>query len=220
MNRRDFSLQLTGVAGATALAGLGLGLPGIAQAQAAPVEGKDYLRLKTPLQLPKTGKIEVVEFFWYGCPHCNAFEPLVEPWAAKLAADVHFRRVPVAFDVLKEIHQQIYFTWEALGLVDTMHAKTFNRFHVQHKPINREADMLSFAEESGLDVAKVKQAWESFSVATKMRQAKQLSDDYQIDGVPEIGIAGRFTTSPSLGAGAAAALTTADYLINVVRTGA
>ncbi len=215
MNRRDFSLQLAAVGGATALCGLGL--PGAAFAQAgAPVEGKDYNKLKTPINLPKTGKVEVIEFFWYGCPHCNAFEPTIEPWIAKLPADVHFRRVHVQFDALKEIHQQVFYTWEVLGLVEQMHVKTFARFHVQHKPINSESDMLAFAQESGLDVAKVKQAWESFSVQTKMRQAKQLSDDYGVDGVPMIGIHGRYTTSPSMG-GMKECLATTDYLVNTLR---
>lgn len=218
MNRRDFSLQLAAVGGATMLCGLGL--PGAAFAQSGqPFEGKDYNRLKTPINLPKTGKVEVIEFFWYGCPHCNAFEPTIEPWIAKLPADVHFRRVHVQFDALKEIHQQVFYTWDVMGLVEQMHKKTFDRFHVAHKPINSESDMLAFAQESGLDVAKVKQAWESFSVQTKMRQAKQLSEDYAVDGVPMIGIHGRYTTSPSMG-GMKECLATTDWLVDRVRKGA
>src|SRR5471032_3229071 len=200
MNRREFSLQLAGVAGAAALSSLGL--PGLAFASpSAPVEGTDYTKLKTPINLPRTGKVEVIEFFWYGCPHCNAFEPTIEPWIAKLPADVHFRRVPVAFDALKEIHQRIYYTWEALGLVDAMHVKTFLRFHVQHHPINSRGDMLAFAQESGLDTTKVQQAWDSFGVQTKLRQARQLEDDYAVDQMPEMGIQGRFTATIQPGAG-------------------
>ena len=216
MNRREFSLQLAGLAGAAALASLGL--PNLAFAQGGPVEGKDFEKLKTPVPMPANGKVEIVEFFWYGCPHCYHFEPTLEPWVAKLPADIRYRRVPAAFGALMETHQQIYYTWEVLDLVEKMHAKTFNRFHVEHKPINREADMLAFAQESGLDVAKVKTAWNSFSVQTKMRQAKQLSEDYNVDGVPEIGVQGRFVTAPSMG-GAANALATTDYLVNVIRKG-
>ncbi len=215
MNRREFSLQLAGVAGAAALSSLGL--PGLALASTgAPVDGTDYNTLKTPLALPKTGKVEVIEFFWYGCPHCFAFEPVIEPWIAGVPADVHFRRVPVQFDALKEIHQRIYYTWEAMGLVEAMHTKTFNRFHVQRKPINNEQDMLAFAQENGLDVAKVKQNWGSFGVSTKLAQAKQLSDDYRVDGVPMIGIHGRYTTAPSMG-GPVACLATTDALIARLR---
>ena len=217
MNRREFSLQLAGVAGVAALTTL---LPGLAfAAPAAPVEGTDYARLKTPLTLPKTGKVEVIEFFWYGCPHCAAFEPTLEPWIAKLPADVHFRRVHVQFNALQEIHQRIYYTWETLGLVERMHAKTFERFHVQRKPINSEADMLAFAQENGLDVARIKSTWEGFGMATKIAQAQQTCDDYRVDGVPMIGIHGRYTTGPSMN-GAAASLATTDTLIAQLRASA
>ena len=158
----------------------------------------------------------MIEFFWYGCPHCFAFEPTLEPWIAKLPADVHFRRVPVQFDALKEIHQRIYYTWEALGLVDAMHTKTFNRFHVQHKPINSEEDMLAFAQENGLDVAKVKQAWESFGVARRA-QARQLSEDYRVDGVPMIGIHGRYTYGAVDGRPDLCLASSTDALIDRVR---
>jgi len=194
MNRREFSLQLAGLAGAAALASLGL--PARA-ADGTPVDGKDYTRLSKPLPMNATGKVEVVEFFWYGCPHCFAFEPTLEPWAAKLPPDVHFVRVPVAFDALKEIHQQIYYTWDALGLVEQMHRKTFDRFHVAHKPINREDDMLAFAKENGLDAAKVKAAWESFGVQTRLRGAERMEQDYGIDHMPQMAVQGRWTTASS-----------------------
>ena len=215
MNRREFSLQLAGVAGAAALSGLAL--PGLAVASpSAPVDGTDYTTLKTPLPEARTGKVEVVEFFWYGCPHCFAFEPTIEPWIARQPADVHFHRIHVGFSALHEVHARIYYTWEALGLIEAMHAKTFNRFHVQRKPINSEKDMLDFAQENGLDVAKVKQTWESFGVGTKIAQAKQLTEDYRCDGVPMIGIHGRYTTSPSMG-GPDACLATTDALVARLR---
>ena len=214
MNRREFSVQLAGVAGAAALSTL---LPGLAFASpAAPVEGTDYDRLKTPVNLPKTGKVEVLEFFWYGCPHCNHFEPTIEPWIAKLPADVHFRRVHVQFNARQAIHQRIYYTWEMMGLVDRMHAKTFERFHVERKPIDSEDDMLAFAKENGLDVAKVKSTWEGFGMGTRVAQAQQLCDDYRVDGVPMIGIHGRYTTSASQG-GEAACLATTDSLVAQLR---
>ncbi len=214
MNRREFSLQVAGVAGAAALTSL---LPGLAFASpTAPVEGKDFERLKTPLTLPKTGKVEVIEFFWYGCPHCNAFEPTLEPWIAKLPADVHFSRVHVQFNARQEIHQRIYYTWDALGLLGQMHAKTFARFHVERKPIDSEDDMLAFAKENGLDVAKVKATWNSFGMTSKIRQAQQQCDDYRIDGVPMIGIHGRYTTAPSMN-GSAECLQTTDALVAQLR---
>jgi thiol:disulfide interchange protein DsbA len=217
-NRRDFALQLTGLAGAAALAGLGLPAPARAQGGGL-IEGTDYLRLSKPQSTPAPGKIDVIEFFWYGCPHCNALEPTLEPWVAKLPHDVNFRRQPVAFDALKQIHAQIFFTWEALGVLDQMHAKTFARFHVQHRPINREEDMLAFAKDSGLDVAKVKAAWESFGVQTRVHQAERIEQDYRIDHMPQFAVQGRWTTASS-GPGRPEVLAVTDGLIAMARKGA
>ena len=213
MDRRTFSL-------AAALALAGAGLPGRARAQGgAPVENRDYAALAKPLAVPANGKIEVIEFFWYACPHCFAFEPTLEAWISHLPADVHFRRVPVGFDALKETHQRIFYTWEALGLVDSMHLKTFERFHVQKRPINTEKDMLEFAQESGLDTPKVAATWNSFSVQTKCGEAKRLEDDYDIERMPEMAIAGRFVAIAQPATGPASVLATTDWLVNKVRHG-
>jgi thiol:disulfide interchange protein DsbA len=220
ITRRRFSLQLAGSAGAAGLASLGLA-PTRALAQGEPVEGKEYLKL--PKALPVSapaGQIEVTEFFWYGCPHCYALEPMLEPWRAKLPADVHFRLVPYDFgEALREVHQRIFCTWEALGLVEKMHTRTFDRFHRDHKPINTEKDMLAFAGESGLDVAKVKDAWNSFGVQVKMRQAKQTCDDYGIHSTPMLAIQGRFETEPSMAGSNEKVLAVTDWLVNRVRKG-
>jgi len=217
MKRREFSLlPLAGLGGLVA----GSALPGLAQAQATPVEGQQYTRLAQPVPVPASGKIEVVEFFWYGCPHCFAFEPAIGPWSKKLPADVSFRRVHVAFDALKERHQKMYYALEAIGAVEQMHAKVFNRFHVEHKPLNTEADIVAFMAANGVDKAKFEAAMGSFGVTTKMRQAKQMSEAFRIDSVPTIGIQGRFTTSPAQGGSADGALLVANYLIAQVRKGA
>jgi thiol:disulfide interchange protein DsbA len=220
MQRRRFSMQLAGVAGAAGLASLGLA-PSTTRAQAAPVAGKEYLKLEAPAPVTAPqGKIEVIEFFWYGCPHCYAIEPLIEPWRAKLPADVHFRLVPFDFDeALREVHKRIYCTWEVLGLVEKMHAKTFDRFHRDHKPINTEKDMLAFAAENGLDVAKVKDAWNSFGLQVKMRQAKQTCEQYGIHSTPVLAVQGRYETEPSLAGSGEKAIAVTDWLINQVRKG-
>ncbi len=215
MDRRTFALNAAGLAGALVLAGTS----GRAAAQGAPVEGRDFQALAKPIAVPANGKIEVIEFFWYACPHCFAFEPTIEAWIARLPADVHFRRIPVGFDALKETHQRIFYTWEALGLVDQMHLKTFTRFHVQKRPIDTERAMLDFAQESGLDVAKVGQAWNSFSVQTKCREARRLEDDYGIEHMPEMAVAGRFVAVAQPEAGPASVLVTTDWLVNRVRRG-
>jgi thiol:disulfide interchange protein DsbA len=219
LDRRRFSIQIAGAAGAAGLASLGLS-PATALAQGTPVAGKDYIRLSPPVPTTSPGKIEVIEFFWYGCPHCFELEPMIEPWASKLPADVHYRLVPFDFgEALREVHQRIFCTWEALGLVEQMHKKTFERFHVQRKPVNTESDMLKFAADSGLDVAKVKDAWNSFGVATKMRQAKQTCEQYHVQSTPVVAIQGRFETEPGLTGSGEKTLAVADYLINLVRKG-
>jgi thiol:disulfide interchange protein DsbA len=212
MNRRRFTTQLAAVAAVS-------GLPLAARAQGAPVEGRDYARLAQPLAMPATGKIEVVEFFGYWCPHCNSFEPALDAWARKLPADVVFRRVPVAFSAPQEPYAKIYFTLEAMGLLEQMHRKVFAAIHVQRQHLDKDSEILAFMTANGVDSAKFSEIYKSFTVASKFKQARQLADAYRIDGVPTIGIHGRFFTSPSLAGGSEQALKVADHLIQRARQG-
>jgi thiol:disulfide interchange protein DsbA len=209
MKRRQFSAALA--TGALAAANL----PHAAQAQGgAPVEGKDYVRLGSPLPAPPGGKVEVVEFFWYGCPHCNAFEPILEPWAAKLPTSVSFRRVPVAFREEPFVaHQRIYYALEEMNLVDTMHRRVFAAIHVDHLRLDKPAEIAAFMTKNGVDGTKFLQYYNGFSVQTKARQAAQLAQAYKIDGVPAIGIQGKYFTSATLAGNHEQALAVADYLI-------
>ena len=210
MNRREFGLN------ASVLALAGLALP--AGAQGGPVEGKDFMRVAQPV--PMTGdKIEVVEFFGYWCPHCHAFEPALDTWVKKLPASVNFRRMPVAFNAAQEPAQRLYFGIEALGLVDTLHRKVFAAMHVERKRLDKDSEIADFAKANGVDPAKLQDAMKSFSVATKMRQARQLSEAYRIEGVPTLGIHGRFMTSPSIAGSQERALAVADALIGQARKG-
>ncbi|MBL8351461.1 MAG: thiol:disulfide interchange protein DsbA/DsbL [Burkholderiaceae bacterium] len=210
MNRREFGLN------ASLLALSGLAVP--AWAQGGPVEGKDFLRVAQPV--PVTGdKIEVVEFFGYWCPHCNAFEPALDAWVKRLPATVNFRRVPVAFNAAQEAAQRLYFGIEALGLVETLHRKVFGWIHVERKRIDKDADITAFAQASGTDPVKLLDASKSFSAATKVRQARQLVEGFRIEGVPTLGIQGRWMTSPSIAGSQERALATADVLIAQARKG-
>jgi len=212
MNRRRFALRLAATAAAP-----GLALQ--AFAQAAPVEGRDYARLAQPLPMPATGKVEVIEFFGYWCPHCNAFEPALDAWSRKLPADVAFRRVPVAFSAPQEPYAKIFLSLEAMGLLDQMHRKVFNAIHVQHQRLEKESEILAFVTANGIDATKFSETYKSFTVASKFKQARQLADAYRIDGVPTIGIHGRFFTSPSLAGSAEQALKVTDALIQRARLG-
>ncbi len=206
MNRRRFKLCLAAACGVACM-------PGLAWAQGAPVEGRDYVRLAQPVPMPASGKVEVVEFFGYWCPHCNSFEPAIDAWSKKLPADVSFRRVPVAFSAPQEPYAKIYLALEALGQLDTMHRKVFTAIHVQRQRLEKDADISAFVSANGLDAAKFMDTYKGFTVASKFKQARQLADAYKIDGVPTIGIHGRFFTSPSLVGSGEQALRVTDQLI-------
>jgi thiol:disulfide interchange protein DsbA len=195
------------------------GWPVRAWAQGAPVEGRDYVRLDKPLPVAP-GKIEVVEFFGYWCPHCNHFEPELDAWARKLnPAQVNFRRIAVAFRPNQETLQRLFFALESLGLVDTLHRRVFTAYHVGHQTLDSDDAVLAWARSNGVDGPRIVDAMKSFAVATKLRQARQLAEAYAIDGVPTLGIHGRYRTAPSIAGSGERALAAADGLIAQLRKG-
>ncbi len=214
IERRQFSAALLG-AGAAAC-----GLAGPAAAQGGPVEGTHYVRLAQPLPAPSGGKIEVVEFFSYACPHCSAFEPTLEAWVKKLPADVNFRRAPVPFLQNAENFQKLYFALEAMGQVEAMQRKVFFAFHVERNRLGSPTDIAAYLAKQGLDSARFLDVFNSFSVQTKARQASQLAEAYKIDGVPALGVHGRYYTSLSLAGGADRALAVTEFLVQRARKGA
>ena len=212
MLRRDFSLGLAATAGALQSA----------YAQAAPgfQEGKDYITLDKRAPTDNAGgKIEVVEFFWYNCPHCNAFEPQLEAWIKRTAKDVVVRRTPVAFRDDFVPQQRLYYSLEAMGKVEELHTKVFYAIHVEKQNLNTQANIGAWLEKQGVDKAKFDTLYSSFSISSKAQKAAQLQNVFQVDGVPALGIAGRFYTSGSLAQTMERALAVADYLIAEVRKG-
>lgn len=214
IHRRDFSLTL-------AAGGLGLLAAGPSRAQGNPVEGTHYVRLGQPASVAApAGKIDLVEFFSYGCPHCFALEPLLEEWLKTLAADVAFRRVPVGFNANFESLQRMYYGLEAMGKVDAVHKRIFNAIHVQRQRLDKEADQVAFLNANGVDGAQWARTIKEFHVVTKMAQAKKLVEAYKIDGVPALGVAGRFYTASSLAGDHRRALSVTDFLLQRVRKNA
>lgn len=225
MKRRAFSTQVMG------LATLGLGgavgsLEAWAQAPGAPVEGKHYKRVNPPVPAGGDGKVEVIEFFWYGCPHCYAFESALEAWSKRLPSDVVLKRLPVAFRQEPFVmHQKLYYTLEAMGMVDKLQRKAFDEIHLNRDPSDQRPRLASvdqigaFAEKNGLDKAQFLSVFNSFSVGTKVGQAQKLATAYQIDGVPALGVQGRYFTSGALAGDMDKALAVTDFLIKQVRTG-
>ena len=210
MKRRDFSLA------ATSLGLLPLVSP--AHAQQMPKAGTDYAVLdkRVPVDAP-AGKVEVIEFFWYSCPHCNAFEPKLSAWSRKLPADVYFHRIPVAFRDDFVPQQRLYYTLETMGKVDELHAKVFDEIHNKRQPTNKEDLILAFAEKNGLNRAKFQEIYNSFSVQAKARRAKQLQDLYEVQGVPSMGVAGRYITDGDMAGTMDRCLQVVDYLVAEAR---
>jgi thiol:disulfide interchange protein DsbA len=185
-----------------------------AWAQQAFRSGKDYITLERPVATEAgTGKIEVLEFFWYSCPHCNQFEPAFEQWAKNAPKDVVVRRVPVAFRDDFVPQQRLYYTLEAMNLVEKMHIRVFTAIHGEKLMLNSDAAVLAWAEKQGIDKAKFEQAYKSFGVATKAKRAVQLQNDFKIEGVPSLGVAGRFYIDGTLAGSMPLALQVADALI-------
>lgn len=218
MKRRDFASLLA----AAPLAGAA---PTVL-AQGGPVEGRHYKALARPLPA-QPGKIEVVEFFWYGCPHCYAFEDSIEAWAKQLPADVAFRKVHVAFRAQVKLHQRMFYALEAMGKEAAVRPAIFKAMHQQGLTLDDAKSQAKFLANLGVDAAKYQDAYNSFGVQTKCTQAEKLSEAYNIDGVPAIGIGGRFLTSPSIAAGGqplpehelhGRALQTTNFLLQRIRS--
>ncbi|WP_326538006.1 thiol:disulfide interchange protein DsbA/DsbL [Pseudorhodoferax sp.] len=213
MKRREFSK-----------AGLAVSALGLTQAPAVLAQAKtakagtDYLVLDKPavVEAPQ-GKIEVVEFFWYACPHCNAFEPRLEAWVKQLPKDVAFRRAPVAFRSDFVPLQKLYYTLEALDKVEELHRKAFYAIHVEKQRINSDDTVIAWAAKQGLDQAKFTEVYNSFNVATKVRKATQLQDAYKLAGVPAMGVHGRYYTDGTLAQSMDRALVVTDQLLGELR---
>ena len=195
-------------------------LPSLAQ-QKAPEEGTDYIKLDKAAQTEGiAGKVEVVEFFWYNCPHCNAFEPTLNAWLKKLPKDVHFRRVPVAFRAEFVPQQHLFYTLEAMGKVAELHSKIFAAIHAGQQDLSTRPNIIAWVGKQGikgLDMAKFTQIFDSFATGSKATRATQLQESYRVSGVPALGIAGQFYTDGGMAQGMDRALKVVDYLVSTQR---
>lgn len=219
MNRREFSQAATGVAG-VALASSTL-WTGLAHAQAKkPEAGKDYLVVdpRAAVDAP-AGKVEVVEFFGYFCPHCNAFEPTLSAWLKTLPAHVAFRRAHVAFNDAMAPQQRLFLSLDAMGLIEKMQTSVFSAIHKDKLKLNTRDEIVEWVVKQGVDKAKFLENYNSFSIATKASRMTQLQNAYKLEGVPALGIAGRFYIDGTLAGSMPRVLQVADYLIAEVKAG-
>lgn len=179
---------------ALVLAGLGLGLALGAPAALALEAGKDYVEIP-PQPVETRGKVEVIEFFWYRCPHCAHLEPELQAWLKKLPKNVQFKRQATALNDGWVPLTRAYYALEALGLVDKLHAQVFHAIHDQGIDLNDPDTFFEWAEGKGVERKRLEAAYNSFGVAAKVSRAKQVARGYRLNGVPAFVVNGRYVTS-------------------------
>ena len=183
-------------------------------------EGVDYITLdkRVPADVG-AGKIEIIEFFWYSCPHCNAFEPRFASWIKSAPKDLVVKRAPVRFREDLEAQQRMYYVLEALNKVEALHAQVFKAIHVDRLNLSTSENLANWAVAHGIDKNKFMETFNSFGVATQAKRAAQLQEAFKVQGVPALGVAGRFYTDGSLAGTMDRALQVVEYLANEVRKG-
>ena len=218
MKRRQFSLSTASVVAASALT---LPVANTALAQARQFkEGKDFKRLDKPVTPDApAGKVDVIEFFWYSCPHCNAFEPVLDAWVKAAPKDLSVRRMPVAFNASFVPQQKLYYTLEGMGKLEELHAKVFRAIHVEKQKLAKDDEILAWVTKQGVDVAKFKEVYGSFSVSNQVRRASQLQDAYGVEGVPSMGVAGKYYTDGTMAGSMQTVLQVVDHLVVTARKG-
>ncbi len=216
MKRREFSLSAASAVAASALT-LPVANPAMAQARQFK-EGKDFKRLDKPVAPDApAGKVDVIEFFWYSCPHCHAFEPTLDAWVKAAPKDLSIRRVPVAFNASFVPQQKLYYTLEGMGKLDALHAKVFRAIHVEKAKLAKDDEILAWVTQQGVDVAKFKEVYGSFSVANQVRRASQLQDSYGVEGVPSMGVAGKYYTDGTMAGSMQTVLQVVEFLAATAR---
>ena len=180
-------------------------------------EGFDYRVLPLTQPIDAKGKVEVIEFFWYGCPHCYEFEPELKGWIKRQNKDVVFKKVPIAFREELMPHSQLFYALEALGKGDTLNDKVMFAMHRENKRLLNENEIADWVAAQGVDRNAFLAAYRSFAVLSKARAANQLGNAYRIDGVPTVAVQGKYITSPSIAGSRAKAVNIMDFLVNKVR---
>jgi thiol:disulfide interchange protein DsbA len=176
-----------------------------------------YSEVKPALPVENDGKIEVLEFFWYGCIHCYNLEPTVEKWEKTLAKDVQFRRVPAIFNDRWALDASIFYTFEALGVLDKVHRPFFDAIHRDHLRTENPQALAEWLQKQGIDQKKFNETMKSFGVQSKTRRAAQLTAAYKIEGTPEMAVHGRYTITTEQGRTQQGIFETVNYLVEQVR---
>jgi thiol:disulfide interchange protein DsbA len=195
------------------------GLPCIAADDAAKsyVAGTDYDLITPPVRAVDPTKIEVAEFFWYGCSHCYSFEPIVQAWKKTLPEDVKFRGVPAVWQEKMELHAKAYYAAEALGVLDTMNMVLFQAMNVDRKPLSSQKEIAALFTAHGVSEEDFNKAFNSFGVSSQVRQAVAIGKAAQLTGTPALMVNGKYHVTGRKAGSQADMLKVVDFLIEKER---
>lgn len=182
--------------------------------------GTDYDLITPPVRAVDPGKIEVAEFFWYGCGHCYSFEPILQQWKKTLPEDVSFRGVPAVWQEKMELHARAFYTAEALGVLDTMNMVIFQAMNVDRKPLGTQAEIAALFTANGVSEEDFNKAFNSFGVSSQVRQAVATGKAAQITGTPALMVNGKYHVSGRKAGTQADMLKVVDFLIEKERAAA
>lgn len=213
MNKRDFLIQSAKLAAASAVAPLALSLPASAQ-------HGGYQPLPFPQNTRNPDKIEVLEYFWFGCPHCFAFEPAINNWAETRADDVDFVRHAPPLNKSWTAHSEAFYAVEVMGVTETFFEPLFDAIHVKKRPLRDRKRIAAFAGELGIDEKKMLETMKSFAVNTRMRQAMKMATESRVNSVPSVVVNGKYLTSVSMAGGHEQVIQVINELIDKERKAA
>jgi thiol:disulfide interchange protein DsbA len=176
-------------------------------------EGKNYAELTIPIRTRHPDKIEVTEYFSYGCPHCYQFDPTISAWVASLPADVEFDRTPAVWNKEYEVYAQTYYTAKALNVQEVAHGPLFKAIHIDHLRLGDPEAMADFFKQYGVDPLDFAKTYASFGVRASVQQAEARGRAYRSKGVPAIIVNGKYRIEGEMAGSNADMLKVADFLI-------
>lgn len=196
---------------------LSISLAYISKAHAEIAEGKDYTVLANPQPVQDASKIEVIEFFWYGCPHCYNLHPHLKDWLKNISSDVNFRYVPAIFRANWVPATKLFYAIDAIGATDHLHDKAYDAIHRDKIDLNAESVLFDWIEKQGVEKKKFENAYSSFGVQNQVSKSTQMSRQYQLTGVPALVVDGKYLTSAKMGGTPQDTIKVLDALIEKVR---
>ena len=176
-------------------------------------EGIEYRAIKPTVPTQTGSKIEVVELFWYGCPHCFRLEPRINQWKKNKPDNVEFVRIPAIFNKQWELHAKAFYTAEVLGVLDKIHTPLFDEIHVKKNHLHSKSSIKAFFTKHGVKAQDFDNTFDSFMVNIKVNRAKDLTKRYGIDGVPSLVVNGKYLADGPMASGHANLMKILDFLI-------